>query len=41
MEINDRVTGTGDGSTLTPQGQTARAETAAMLTRFCERCPAA
>ena len=30
------ITGTGDGSTLSPQGQTTRAEAAVMLMRFCE-----
>ena len=30
------ISGTGDGSTLTPQGQATRAQAAVMLTRFCE-----
>ena len=30
------INGTGDGSTLTPQGQATRAQTAVMLMRFCE-----
>ena len=30
------INGTGDGSTLTPQGQATRAQAAVMLTRFCE-----
>nr|WP_243422859.1 S-layer homology domain-containing protein [Pseudoflavonifractor phocaeensis] len=30
------ITGTGDGSTLTPQGDTTRAEAAVLLMRFCE-----
>ena len=30
------ITGTGDGSTLTPQGDTTRAEGAVLLMRFCE-----
>ena len=30
------ITGTGDGSTLTPQGQATRAQAAVMLMRFCE-----
>ena len=30
------ITGTGDGSTLSPQGQATRAQAAVMLTRFCE-----
>ena len=30
------ITGTGDGSTLSPQGQATRAEAAVMLTRYCE-----
>ena len=31
------ITGTGDGSTLTPQGQATRAQAAVMLMRFCEK----
>ena len=31
------VNGTGDGSTLSPQGQATRAQAAAMLQRFCEK----
>ena len=31
------INGTGDGSTLTPQGEATRAQTAVMLMRFCER----
>ena len=30
------INGTGDGSTLSPQGQATRAQAAVMLTRFCE-----
>lgn len=30
------INGTGDGSTLTPQGQATRAQAAVMLMRFCE-----
>ena len=30
------ISGTGDGSTLSPQGQATRAQAAVMLTRFCE-----
>ncbi|WP_151076262.1 S-layer homology domain-containing protein [Flintibacter sp. KGMB00164] len=30
------ITGTGDGSTLSPQGQATRAQAAVMLMRFCE-----
>ena len=30
------ISGTGDGSTLTPQGQATRAQAAVMLMRFCE-----
>lgn len=30
------INGTGDGSTLSPQGQATRAQTAVMLMRFCE-----
>ena len=30
------ITGTGDGSTLTPQGQATRAQAAVMLMQFCE-----
>ena len=30
------ITGTGDGSALSPQGQATRAQAAVMLTRFCE-----
>ena len=30
------ISGTGDGSTLSPQGQATRAQTAVMLMRFCE-----
>ena len=30
------ISGTGDGSTLTPQGEATRAQAAVMLTRFCE-----
>ena len=30
------ITGTGNGFTLTPQGQATRAQAAAMLMRFCE-----
>ena len=30
------ISGTGDGSTLTPQGEATRAQVAAMLMRFCE-----
>lgn len=30
------ITGTGNGSTLTPQGQATRAQAAVMLMRFCE-----
>ena len=29
------ISGTGDGSTLSPQGQATRAQTAVMLMRFC------
>ena len=32
------INGTGDGSTLTPQGQATRAQAAVMLMRFCEEC---
>ena len=31
------INGTGDGSTLTPQGQATRAQAAVMLQRFCEK----
>ena len=31
------INGTGDGSTLTPQGQATRAQAAVMLMRFCEK----
>lgn len=31
------ITGTGDGSTLAPQGQAIRAQAAVMLMRFCEK----
>ena len=31
------INGTGDGSTLTPQGQATRAQAAMMLQRFCEK----
>ena len=34
------ITGTGDGSTLSPQGQATRAQAAVMLTAFCEEYPA-
>ena len=30
------ISGTGDGSTLTPQGEATRAQAAVMLMRFCE-----
>ena len=30
------ISGTGDGSTLSPQGQATRAQAAVMLMRFCE-----
>ena len=30
------INGTGDGSTLSPQGQATRAQAAVMLMRFCE-----
>ena len=30
------INGTGDGSTLTPQGQATRAQAAVILMRFCE-----
>ena len=30
------ITGTGDGSTLSPHGQATRAQAAVMLMRFCE-----
>ena len=30
------INGTGDGSTLTPQGQATRAQAATVLMRFCE-----
>ena len=32
------INGTGDGSTLSPQGQATRAQTATMLMRFCSYC---
>ena len=31
------ISGTGDGSTLTPQGETTRAQVATVLMRFCEQ----
>ena len=31
------ITGTGDGSTLTPKGEASRAQAAVMLMRFCEK----
>ena len=31
------ITGTGDGSTLTPQGEATRAQVAVMLQKFCEK----
>ena len=31
------ISGTGSGSTLTPQGEATRAQAAVMLMRFCER----
>ena len=31
------INGTGDGSTLTPQGPATRAQVATMLMRFCEK----
>ena len=31
------IHGTGDGSTLTPQGETTRAQVATVLMRFCEQ----
>ncbi|MBS6639868.1 MAG: S-layer homology domain-containing protein, partial [Clostridiaceae bacterium] len=31
------ISGTGDGSTLTPQGEATRAQAAVMLMRFCEQ----
>ena len=31
------ISGTGDGSTLSPQGQATRAQAAVMLMRFCEK----
>ena len=31
------ISGTGDGSTLTPQGEATRAQAAAVLMRFCEQ----
>lgn len=31
------ISGTGDGSTLTPQGEAARAQAATVLMRFCEQ----
>ena len=31
------ISGTGDGSTLTPQGEATRAQAAVMLQRFCEK----
>ena len=30
------ISGTGDGSTLTPQGEATRAQAATVLMRFCE-----
>ena len=31
------ISGTGDGSTLTPQGEATRAQAATVLMRFCEQ----